>query len=380
MEKKHWVNLILFVISLVVLYKCFSYFSKGDLTTNEQVLFSIFTTIASFLLSWLISHFYYEQSHKETIEDIKSANQSNLKIYATKAAEKVRNLSSQLTSLATYLNEELNSEEYETTEENLRAKEERIYSTIHIINTLKSINDGSLSDWSGIIPEEIEEIEEAEREKIENMRVLLSDYSKVKSLPDFSTYNTLEEESGEQSLHIDQLGKKIDLLLGSITGVTPKPIKISNAKEHVERKCPNCGELLTYKQKPLIKSRKSFKCNHCGNHVVSFWDPDAGFFIEKDSNPPRGKKNSIKKECEPIDEKFIQIIQNKLPVQPWPRKIGDLTAKELGVPNYKVHEAITILINRGIFKHQVGGVLYVPDPNQHVPPTKITEENSVTSI
>lgn len=360
---KNIIYLILIITPISGIVYCFRYFSKGNLTANEQVLFSIILTIGSFFLSWIVSHFYYEKSHQKSIEEIKKDNQSNLKIYASKAAEKVRNLSAQLVSLITYLNEELNSEEeYDSIVENLHAKEERIYSAIHIVKTLKSINDGSLSDWSGVIPEEIEEIAQEEREKVERISNLINDFDRVKSQQDDFFHIPDDDEK------MELLSKKIDLLLGSLTGVSPKPLKSASKKEGVEKNCLECGNIIKYRQKPLSTSRKSIKCTNCGTKLISGWNSDDGFILNKTSTRSVVNESDYNKEYD-IDENFVEMIRSKLPPQPWPKKLGKNLSIELKIPRFKIHRAIDVLIKRGIFKYQVNGVLYIPDPDQNLSPS-----------
>lgn len=360
---KNLVTFVLMIVSIAGIAYCFNFFKEGDLTTNEQVLFSILLTIVSFLLSWVLSHFYYENSHKQTIEDIKKENQSNLKIYATKAAEKVKNLSAQLVGLVTYLNEELAADDYSSAEENLRAKEERIYSAVHIIKTLKSINDGSLSDWSGVIPEAIAEIAEAERETFEEINRLVSDFSEVKTQYDEDTFQ-FPLEPQEESLKIEALSKKIDLLLNSVTGVSSKIHITPSGKVAADRICPHCNRQIHYRQKPLATSRKSFKCPECKNRILSTWSSESGFALEKDSRTIGKDRSKISSGS--LDEDFLLLVQEALPPQPWPKQVTQHVASQLSVSTAQVKKAINMLIKRGVFKHQVNGVLYVPALSQSV--------------
>lgn len=274
---KNFITLILIVGSIGGIVWSFNFFSKGSLTSNEQILFSIISTLASTCLSWLISHFYYEISHQETIEGIKKDYQSNLKIYASKAAEKVTNLSTEFTKLVNYLSEEYEDDNYESDTDNLHAKRERIYSVIHIVNTLKSINDGSLSDWKGIIPEEIEEIVEVEREKVENISNILQDYKNIVS----SSHEQQQLFVQDQTLkdEIKGINQKLDLAIKNVSGIATKNKSGSIKKENVKKSCPQCGALTEYRQKPLLASRKSIKCKTCKIDLDCRWYEDEGFVL-----------------------------------------------------------------------------------------------------
>ena len=89
----------------------------------------------------------------------------NLRTYALKAAEKVNNLSEQLNRLSLYLEDDLQEESNYSESSN-----QRIISAIHMIAMLKSVNDTSLSDWQGVIGEEIEE----HRKEAEEREIILT--------------------------------------------------------------------------------------------------------------------------------------------------------------------------------------------------------------
>jgi hypothetical protein len=360
---KNLIYLVLIVCPIAGIAYSFNYFSNGNLTANEQVLFSIILTIASLLLSWVISHFYYEKSHADNITEIKKDYQSSLKVYASKAAEKVTNLSTEFTKLVNYLTEEFDDNEYESDHENLNAKKERIYSALHIINTLKSINDGSLSDWKGIIPDEIEEIAEEKREEIESLNTILNQYQNVvKSSEEEMGYAFRDDNLKDE---IRQLNKKIDLAISNIGGVSAKSKKDSVKKEMVDKNCPVCNSETEYRQKPLPTSRKTIRCKKCNTKLACRWDTENGFsLVIYDEKIHSFKNGGIITPKKILDEAFIGLVKNKLPAQPWPKKIGDQVADELAVSRSDVHKSINILIGRGIFKHQVNGILYVVDPEQ----------------
>ena len=101
------------------------------------------------------------------------AHRTNLRTYALKAAEKVTNLSNELSRLSAYLQQELDYTDYRNTEEELQAKEERLESAIRLLSTLKSVNDTSLSDWQGVIGDELAEQREQIHEREQELRETL---------------------------------------------------------------------------------------------------------------------------------------------------------------------------------------------------------------
>lgn len=62
-----------------------------------------------------------------------------------------------------------------------------------------------------------------------------------------------------------------------------------------------------------------------------------------------------------LEEDFIDKVKKLLPVQPWPKGVNLLVSNKLNQPKNKVNAAISTLIDRGVFKYQVNGKLYVPE-------------------
>lgn len=158
---------------------CIRQFAVDTLSVKESTLLGIVLTIASVLASWMVTHIYAGSQATSAIEEIQERSRENLRTYALKAAEKVNNLSNELTKLSLYLEEELDYTDYSSPGEALSAKEERIESTIHMIRLLKSVNDTSLSDWKGVIGEELDQQREARLEREAELREVLTDLETV---------------------------------------------------------------------------------------------------------------------------------------------------------------------------------------------------------
>jgi hypothetical protein len=56
-----------------------------------------------------------------------------------------------------------------------------------------------------------------------------------------------------------------------------------------------------------------------------------------------------------LDESLLSRVAAALPEQPWPTGVHKSVAAELGLSNGTVSDAIQLLIQRGQFRHQVGG-------------------------
>jgi hypothetical protein len=134
-EDNKWVTGALLLGMLVGIAVCLWRLTAGPSTANEALLLSVVLTIFSMLGSWVASRHYAEASFNK-----------NLRLFALKAAEKVTNLSNELNRLSAFLQEELRSTESESPSQSLLARNVRIEGAIHVINTLKSVNDGALSD------------------------------------------------------------------------------------------------------------------------------------------------------------------------------------------------------------------------------------------
>ena len=64
-----------------------------------------------------------------------------------------------------------------------------------------------------------------------------------------------------------------------------------------------------------------------------------------------------------ISPEFLLIVKEKLPIQPWPIGIHKTIARELGEPPSKVSQAISKLIEDGVFNKQKDGIVYDKDGN-----------------
>lgn len=58
-----------------------------------------------------------------------------------------------------------------------------------------------------------------------------------------------------------------------------------------------------------------------------------------------------------LDEALIARVKDSLPAQPWPSGVHKMVAQQLGVSNKTLSLAIQVLIERGVFKRQINGVV-----------------------
>ncbi|MHB0946435.1 MAG: hypothetical protein ACYC3B_04640 [Sedimentisphaerales bacterium] len=398
------VIIFMLVVGIIV---CLIYIGSAKLDNREASLMSIILSFLSIIASYLISQHFAEEGHKEAIEEVKQQSRENLRTYALNAAEKVDNLSKELNRLSIFLEDEINSE-YENPSEGMRSRTERLESTVHIINTLKSMNDTSLSDWRGVIPEELEEKDE---EQLENAAVLSDLVTKIDDLTErqYVPYSEhIDERYLQKEIHdlkdqVIQVSRRIDG-----TRIRPKNISAKPKKEPVQLPCPYCNSVISYVQRPSKNSYKAVACISCKEKSTSRWYEDNGFKLEK--NIPveeniscpfceqifvesigtliqaskqvvcpvcqarlKATRNmngiSIKSISGPpvktedttiIDENIIEQVAEALPPQPWPKGIHIEVSKKVGISNKVFNKCIEELIKKGRVHPQVDGILYYP--------------------
>jgi hypothetical protein len=376
----------------------------GYLTFTEQIsnkeagLISLLLTILSFVVSYLISFHFAEESYKSAIEEVKAQHLANLKTYALNAAEKVGNLSNELTRLSIYLQEQLEEEDENIEMEN-HTLAERLESAIHIVNTLKSVNDTSLSDWRGVIGEELKEKKEEQIERENEVREIVSRFEELINAQNKKKFGP------DNSQEIKEIKKELSTVLNTISGSYIKPRKSNKPlKQDVVGTCANCSNSISYSQRPSEGSFKAVKCDNCNKRSTARWSQEKGFYLEleqevssiencewckekvevKYSSVPytttinncpncsgqiriltningiklyKYGQNPFTSENKLTPELIIQI-EKLLPEQPWPTGIHKEIAVELAIPTYLVSNAITKLIEEGKFLPQVNGVLY----------------------
>lgn len=389
---------ILIIVITITIFGLIAYLLfSSEVTNKEAGLISLLLTILSFVVSYLISNYFAEISYKKAIEEVQEQHLANLRTYALNAAEKVGNLSNELTRLSLYLQQELDYDE-ENLEMANHALYERITSTIHLINTLKSVNDTSLSDWRGVIGEELNEQREEQIERENELKELVI---RVEDLIKQSNYKVYQTDNTSE---IKGIKKDLSMIINSISGNVIKQ-RVSNkpTKEDISNECPSCQKELKYKQRQNPKSFKPVKCDKCGKKSTARWSAEKGFYLDvekelesqtnclwcandiivKYSSVPFTSTINVCSNCNGqlklttningykvdkqgvtpfkkniLTEELIEQIEKLLPPQPWTKGIHKEVAAQLEVPHYIVQGAITKLIELGKFYPQVNGIVY----------------------
>jgi hypothetical protein len=393
---------------------CLYLISSKDLSNRESTMMGILLTILSTLVSWILTHIYSASQYQNTLEDVQEQHRTNLRTYALKAAEKVNNLSNELNKLSIYLEQELNWTDYQSQEEELYAKEERIESAIHLIRTLKSVNDTSLSDWEGVIADELSQQKEEREEKEEQLKEIIE---KVEHTIEDQRQDFLGTQRDAENIKQQIFGLKNELrvALMQLSDTTlPKRISTKGQKQEITIDCPVCKSQLKYKQKPKERGFKSIPCSNCGSKLISRFTQGKGFVL----NVRQVEKITVKcpacetpseisldnfpgstitiscancskstrvirvvdgvegrliekagnfsptsvgqQKADEIDEITLGKVKNALPSQPWAQGTHKDVSVTLGLPQPTVRRAMQILIKRGDFLPQIDGIVYRP--------------------
>lgn len=86
---------------------------------------------------------------------------------------------------------------------------------------------------------------------------------------------------------------------------------------------------------------------------------------------PKKKEKVLKHEANnvtlDISNETLELVKNSAPKQPWNKGMSYELSKQLNIDYPIVKEAISILINKGVFKQQINGILYNKDGSIFTP-------------
>ncbi|WP_250458390.1 hypothetical protein [Microbulbifer litoralis] len=392
MFRKILIGILVLAISLNLLF-----LSLGDLTSREVGLLSTLLAILSIAGSWIVAHIYAEKSNEKAITEVKELHQSNLRTYALNAAEKVNNVSIQLNRLAGYLQDALNIDLDGSPKDISTYRIERISSAVHILHTLRSVNDTTLNDWRGVIDEELEEQKEERESREAEVQALID---RVQTLESHWKEGANDIDDRVNREELDSLRKEVRTLVREITGSSLSTRRTSTGRTSAN--CPSCGYENSYGQYQVKDNIREIRCSGCGIELVSTFTkkdkktilevpklviedldcPGCGSVFQQElSTAHRSKSDHRCRNCGslvrvkrnsdriririisqklPISEEILEQVKSQMPPQPWPTGIHKEVQANLGITPKTYQRAIDELISRGIFKKQVDGVLYEP--------------------
>lgn len=360
---------------------------QRELTSTESVLLGILLSAASMLASWLATHLYSQISLRDAIQNATETNTENIRSMGVRAAEKVLNLSSELQRLLDALSTALDdAADAEGTKKPTLILRERILSSIHSIETLKSMNDTFLSDWRGVIGDKIQQQHELENQiefLTEELRTQIRERGELQG--SFVSSDDLQDIQSRIEETENRLTQKIGALPFRVSTKKSK-----NKREDVRVECPSCTSRIQLRMRVKKGARKLVKCSTCNTHSKVLFQSDteinisavpmheyeggcplckfefngqipdyagaivnhqcdncgSGLIVSRSSTgvnikTPKSGKQKL------LPSKLTDAVRQKLPQRPWPTYIHKSIAKDLGVSNQMVSRIIGKLIDNG---------------------------------
>lgn len=360
-----------------------------QLTNTESVLLGVLLSAASMLVSWIVTHVYSVISVQDSVAEATQSYSDNIRTLGVRAAEKVLNLSNQLQRLSETLNSALeDADESEATKQTVvLLLRERIQAAIYNLQTLKSMNDTFLSDWRGIIGDEIEKQEALERQieilSLELRNQIRERESMRSAVVSNETLSALEGRINETE---QRLTEKITALPFKVAVRSSK-----SAKEEISVTCPSCAKTISIRTRTKKGARKLVHCDNCKTYsricasddgefdiasvpmfgfseecpvchvAIQSQIPDytgAMHFIECTkcnmrliaSRASDGVNLRVPKdEQRKLPKSLYDAVFSRLPARPWPVFIHKAIAAELGISNSVVSQLIGKIVEAGHF-------------------------------
>lgn len=389
-------RLIIVAIILAIaagLVVCLFFSGSATLTNRESVLIGLFVAMLSILVTWIVTHLYSKTDLQATIAATKKEYADNIRTFCIKAAEKVLNLSNELVRLRNNLQTALDdAQEINASREALALLQERTMATLYLVETLKSMNDTALSDWRGVIGDELQRQEVLEKKIADVSRELAGLQDKL----------LVSEDVEPLENHIkqieDQLGKMVRQLPFRL-GLTAQPT--SKNRTPIAVTCPKCNTTNATKIGSDANATKVIECVSCNAHIAIrnlgnnkviihelqpylfsdkcplCSDPIAGTIIDY----PGSTKSIVCEKCaariivsrtpsginkkvrfsSTIPESLLQSVAQLLPPQPWEKGVDARVARSLGLSRKMITRIINLLIDRGVFQQQTDGKVVPKD-------------------
>lgn len=265
-----------------------------------------------------------------------------------------------------------------------------------MLESLRSINDTSLSDWQGVIGEELDEQRELAKEQAEMLKAVSDRLSAIEGA------NTATVPFVAASTEIDEIKKQIRALAADMSGGAFRSKQRPNFQQ-IETACPVCKVSLSYKQRAKDGDRKAIQCKGCATNLISAFNGESGFSLKVRENLPEpiscptcsadqivyvdewpsASTTLVCESCsaalrvsradggetlkitavnparstETLTPELIEAVRQALPAQPWPKGIHQVIAESLTIKATVVQKAMQHLIRTGVFMDQLNGVV-----------------------
>ena len=280
-KKSHLISTVVTIILGVGIIFSLYLVGTKPLNETESVLLGLLLSTSSIMVSWLVTHIYSQISLEETIKLGAESNKENIKNYAVQAAEKVLNLSGELERLSELLSSAIeDSDEASNDKESVMLLQERISAANHNLRTLRSMNDTFLSDWRGVIGDEIDKQQSLEKhisllaKELEEQKIERDTLKSQMVSPE--DLNNIENRISETELRITQNFHEL-------------PFKVSASKEKAKKKealitCPSCSDRIGTKLRLRKGAKKLEQCTSCEQYIQILVVDDEGIQVMTCSN------------------------------------------------------------------------------------------------
>jgi len=268
------IALIIIIVAILVIA------GLSELSSREYLFLSILLTVLAIAASWLGTSLASRASSEQMRQNLRDEYSENLRTYALKAAEKVQNLSSEIERIIEHVQEPLSNGE----PGNIRLAQEKLKTIAIMLETIKSVNNTALSDWRGIIRDELEKQEEIQTD-IDNL------YRKLEALEELQLGSLAPVQLGEQlsipGIDLDDIDRDIEVYASR----SPIPVRLPK-KRRIETlvACPMCRSDNPTKINLRSGYKKIVKCQTCGFFFSVSVDPELNIKTEEIES----KKESIK--------------------------------------------------------------------------------------
>lgn len=272
-------NPILIVLSIIIV-AILVITGLSELSSREYLFLSILLTVLAIAASWFGTSLASRASSDQMRQSLRDEYSENLRTYALKAAEKVQNLSSEIERIIEHVQEPLSNGE----PGNIRLAQEKLKTIAIMLETIKSVNNTALSDWRGIIKDELEKQEEIQAD-IDNI------YRKLEALEEIQFGSPAQVQLGEQlsvpGIDLEDIDRDIKVYASQ----SPIPVRFPK-KRRIETlvTCPMCRSENATKINLRSGYKKIVKCQTCSFFFSISVDPELNIKTEK----VKSKKESIK--------------------------------------------------------------------------------------
>jgi len=245
-----------------------------ELSPREYMFSSILLTGLAIGASWLGTNLTSRFNAEQMRKTLKSEYTDNLRTYALKAAEKVQNLSAEIGRLFDYVKESLPSSK----DEAAAISVERFKTVGLMLETIKSVNDTGLSDWRGIIGDELKEQEQIQTD-INNIFSKLEEIEESMTTPVTAGWEVTVPARlasvGVAGSNVDARLEDINRYIHEYASSSPIPVRLPKS-ERIEAtvKCPKCKIDNTTKINLREGYGRVVRCDNCGNYFQVNVDKD----------------------------------------------------------------------------------------------------------